>query len=223
MNATRERLAALGEAGARLLLGLRPDLHPQGRPALRRPDPRRRGAAGDRGRRALPPGGPGRGDRGRDQPLPRPWLSARSSSCSSAAASPPGTARATCASRAPTATSCWWGASRTRPTTGRRSRRLPARRGVARRHPVPARRVVRRAARRGADAHERMSLDLDARVAKLSEQGRGALREGAAGDGLERADPARRRRAARRHPLPAHDRQRGRAARGARRTRSGSR
>ena len=41
----------VGEAGARVLLRLRPDLHPQGRPAVRRPDPRRRRAARDRGRR----------------------------------------------------------------------------------------------------------------------------------------------------------------------------
>ena len=53
----------MGQAGARVLLRLGPDLHAEGRSALRRPDPRGPGSARDRGRRPFPPGGPGRADR----------------------------------------------------------------------------------------------------------------------------------------------------------------
>ena len=60
------------------------------------------------------------------------------------------------------------------------------------------------------------SLDLESRSGEALQQGRGALRQGAARDRLERAHPARRGRAAGRDPLPAHDAQLRRAAGGAR-------
>ena len=64
------RARALGEAGARALLGLGPDLHADGRRTPGRPDPRRRARRDRLRRRPLPAGGEGRGDRRADRALP---------------------------------------------------------------------------------------------------------------------------------------------------------
>ena len=71
MGAVMDELQAVGEAGADRLLGLRPGLPlPARGRRVRRRDPGRGRAGADRGRRPLPPGGPGRADRGAHAPLP---------------------------------------------------------------------------------------------------------------------------------------------------------
>ena len=186
MNADARPPRRVGQAGARGFSDSDPIFTPKAGQRFVDLIPGARGPVRDRGRRPFPPGGPGR-DRGGDQQLPRACLSARSSSCSSAAAWPPATApppaRAGRRGRHPA------GGPRARPALQPAAavQGLPAREGVARGRPVPARRLVRRAARRAADAHERDVAGPRGPHRDALQQGPGPLRQGAACHRVQRA------------------------------------
>ena len=78
MLEVRAALEQLGQAGARPLLRLRPDLHDRRGRAHGVAHPGRRTGRDRRRRGSLPPGGEGRGDRRPDRPLPRPRRAPRS-------------------------------------------------------------------------------------------------------------------------------------------------
>ena len=128
----------------------------------------------------------------------------------------PPTAPRSCASGARRARSCWSGASRSRRTSARRCRRSTCA-GEAEREDayVNPRRLVRGERRRAADAARNvMSLDAEARTAKLQGGEEVGFEQGAARDGRDGQHPARRGRRARGDPLPARVRQLRRDPRG---------